>query len=252
LPLPLHLSYFLMTKISLDILAFAAHPDDVEISCGATLIKAIDSGKRVGIIDFTAGEMGSRGSGELRLEEARQASELLRLSIRHNLGLRDCFFESSESTLLDMVNYLRHYQPEIVLCNSPTDRHPDHGRASKMVREACFYSGLGKIETHFEGAVQAPWRPKAVYQYIQDYYLKPDVVVDITGYWERKTAVLKCYGSQFHSAESNEIQTPISGEEFFDFLYGKALNLGRQAGMTLGEGFISDRYIGVSGLDQLI
>ena len=245
-------AYLQMTKISLDILAFAAHPDDIEISCGATLLKSIDEGKSVGIIDFTAGEMGSRGSGELRLEEARGASELLGLTVRHNLGLRDCFFEPSESTLMTLITHIRRYRPNIVLCNSPTDRHPDHGRASKMVREACFYSGLGKMETHFEGELQEPWRPKAVYQYIQDYHLTPDVVVDIAGYWERKVALLRCYGSQFHSATSDEIQTPISGAEFFDFLYGKALIVGRQAGMTLGEGFISDRYIGVSGLDQLI
>lgn len=241
-----------MTKISLDILAFAAHPDDVEISCGATLIKSIDAGKRVGIIDFTAGEMGSRGSGELRIEEARRASELLGLTIRHNLGLRDCFFEPSESVLTTLVTHIRRYRPQIVLCNSPTDRHPDHGRASKMVREACFYSGLNKLETHFEGELQEPWRPKAVYQYIQDFYLEPDIVVDIAGYWERKVALLNCYSSQFHNATSEDVVTPISGEEFFDFLHGKALNLGRQAGMTLGEGFISDRYIGVSDLDQLI
>jgi bacillithiol biosynthesis deacetylase BshB1 len=241
-----------MTKISLDILAFAAHPDDVEISCGGTLLKAIDSGKRVGIIDFTSGEMGSRGSGTLRLEEANRASELMGLTIRYNLGLRDCFFEPSESTLLSLVTQLRRFRPQIVLCNSPTDRHPDHGRASKMVRDACFYSGLGKIETHFEGQVQDSWRPKAVYQFIQDYFLEPDVVVDISGYWDRKIEVLKCFSSQFHRPDSTEIQTPISGEEFFDFLYGKSLILGRQAGMTLGEGFISDRYIGVSTLDQLI
>jgi bacillithiol biosynthesis deacetylase BshB1 len=241
-----------MTKISLDLLAFAAHPDDVEISCGASLIKSIDAGKRVGIIDFTAGEMGSRGSGELRMEEARRASELMGLTIRHNLGLRDCFFEPSESVLKTLVTHIRRYRPEIVLCNSPTDRHPDHGRASKMVREACFYSGLNKLETQFEGELQEPWRPKAVYQYIQDYYLEPDVVVDISGYWDRKIELLKCYGSQFHNSSTTDIVTPISGEEFFDFLHGKALNLGRQAGMTLGEGFISDRYIGVSDLDQLI
>ncbi len=241
-----------MTKITLDILAFSAHPDDVEISCGATLIKSISQGMRVGIVDFTAGEMGSRGSKETRMTEASKASELLGLVVRENLNLRDCFFQSDENNLRAIIGKIRQYKPSIVLCNSPSDRHPDHARASTMVREACFYSGLARIETLHDNEPQDAWRPKVVLQYIQDYHHKPDVVVDITGYWEQKVKLLECYSSQFHNPDSEGPSTPISGAEFFDFVYGKALNTGRQAGYTLGEGFVCERYIGVSSLDRLL
>lgn len=241
----------IMTKITLDILAFGAHPDDVEISCGATLLKSIDHGLKVGIVDLTAGELGSRGSKELRMKETMEASRLMGLTHRENLGFADGFFAPSEENTLKLVAAIRRFKPRIVLCNSPSDRHPDHGRASKMVNEACFYSGLARISTMHEGAAQEAWRPKAVYSYIQDYYLKPDFVVDISGYWERKTEVLRCYGSQFYQPDTLEPSTPISGAEFFDFLHGKALNLGRQSGFTLGEGFISERYIGVNNLTDL-
>jgi len=241
-----------MTNITLDILAFSAHPDDVEISCGATLIKSISQGMQAGIIDITAGELGSRGSKVIRLKEAEDAAKILGLTIRENLNLRDCFFQSDESTLKQIISKIRQYKPRLVLCNSPSDRHPDHARASALVRDASYYAGLSRIETFLEGQPQEEWRPKIVLQYIQDYYLKPDLVLDISGLWEQKVELLKCFSSQFHNPNTSGPTTPISGAGFFDFLYGKALNFGRQAGYPLGEGFVSDRYIGLSGLDRLI
>jgi len=241
-----------MNRITLDILAFGAHPDDVEISCGATLIRAVEEGKKVGLVDLTTGEMGSRGSGELRLQEAEAASRLMGIVVRENLEFRDCFFTNDEWHRLTVIEKIRQYRPAIVLANSPSDRHPDHARASELVREACFYSGLAKIETSSNGILQEPWWPRYVFMYIQDYYLAPSFVVDISGYWEKKVAALKSYGSQFHNPVSKEPKTPISGEEFFDFLYGKALSYGRPCGFTLGEGFITDRSPGVQSISDVL
>lgn len=238
--------------MKLDILAFAAHPDDVEISCGGSLMKMIDSGQTAGIVDLTRGELGSRGSAELRKSESAAASEMMGLSVRENLGLKDGFFENNEDSVRRIVEMIRKYQPDIVLCNSPSDRHPDHGRASKLVYEACFYSGLIKIETELNGENQHPWRPRAVYSYIQDYYLQPNFVMDVTDYWEKKIEVLKCYGSQFYDPGSDEPKTPISGAEFFEFLRGRAINFGRPAGYLLAEGFITHRAAGVKSLKDLI
>jgi bacillithiol biosynthesis deacetylase BshB1 len=241
-----------MTKVDMDILAFGAHPDDAEISCGATLIKSIEQGKRVGLIDLTAGEMGTRGSRELRLQEAQKAAELMGVHARENLHFRDCFFVNDEWHRLKIIEKIRQYRPSILLINSPSDRHPDHGRASELVREAAYYSGLPKIETTLNGLPQEAWRPLSVFMYIQDYYHTPSFVVDISGYWEKKLAILKCYSSQFYDPHSKEPNTPISGESFFDFLRGNSLNLGRQSGFELGEGFISNRYPGVRSIDDIL
>lgn len=237
--------------MKLDILAFAAHPDDVEISCSGTLMKMIASGSKVGLIDLTRGELGSRGSAELRDSEAAAASSLMGISARENLGLKDGFFNYDETSLRLVIEKIRAYKPDVVLCNAPSDRHPDHGRASKLVQDACFYSGLLKIETSVDGVRQEPHRPRAVYSYIQDYYLKPDFVVDVTPFWDKKIEVLKCFSSQFFSPTSDEPKTPISGEEFFQFLKGRALNVGRPAGYLYGEGFITHRTPGVEGLMDL-
>ncbi len=232
--------------MKLDILAIAAHPDDVEISAGGTVLKSIQQGKKVGIVDLTRGELGSRGSGDLRMIEAEAASKILGISARVNLGLADGFFENNEASLRKIIEQIRIYKPEIVLTNAPSDRHPDHGRASKLVRDACFYSGLRKIETGHEA-----WRPKAVYMFNQDFYNKPDFVVDITEFWETKMESLKAYGSQFFDPNSKEPKTPISGEEFFDFLRARAMDFGRPAGYLLAEAFMVDRTIGVEDLFHL-
>lgn len=233
--------------MKLDILAIAAHPDDVEISAGGTVIRAVRDGKRVGIIDLTKGEMGSRGSGELRLQEAKRASEILGTSVRENLELADCFFEHNEASLRKIMEVIRKYRPEIVLTNAPSDRHPDHGRASKLVRDACFYSGLLRIETG-----QEHWRPKSVYMFNQDYYNRPDFVVDVTSVWDEKIEALKAYSSQFYNPESKEPKTPISGIEFFEFLKARSMDFGRPAGFLLAEGFLVDRTPGVNSLLDLI
>ena len=235
----------------MDILAFGAHPDDAEISCGATLIKSIEQGKRVGLIDLTEGEMGTRGSSELRFQEAEEAARMMGVEVRENLHFRDCFFQNDEWHRLRVIEKIRQYRPSIVLVNSPSDRHPDHARASELVKEAAYYSGLPKIETTLDGEAQEAWRPASVFMYIQDYYLTPSFVVDITGYWEKKLAVLKCFKSQFFDPRSNEPETPISGASFFEFLHGKSLNLGRPCGFELGEGFISDRYLGARSFDDI-
>lgn len=236
----------------LDILAFGAHPDDVEISAGGSIIRSVEQGKRVGIVDLTRGELGSRGSAELRDIEASNSSQILGIQARENLKLEDGFFEHSKATTLAVIESIRHFQPEIVLAPAPSDRHPDHGRASKLIKEACFYSGLIKIATSRNGLPQAVWRPKAVYFYIQDFYHKPDFVLDVTPFWDKKMTALRCYSSQFYQTGSDEPTTPISGSEFFDFLKGRAMQMGRPAGFVLGEGFIADRTIGISDFDALV
>lgn len=234
------------TELKLDILAIAAHPDDVEISAGGTVLKSIEQGKKVGIVDLTQGELGSRGSGELRLVEAAAASKILGIHARENMGFADGFFKDDQASMLKLIDVIRKYRPEIVLTNAPSDRHPDHGRASKFVRDACFYSGLRKIETDHDY-----WRPKNVYMFNQDYYNKPDFVVDVTLHWEKKMEALRAFSSQFYDPNSKEPNTPISGQEFFDFLKARAMEFGRPAGFLLAEGFMTDRAIGVSDLFHL-
>lgn len=238
--------------MKVDILAFAAHPDDIEICCAATICKHIDSGKKVAVVDLTRGELGTRGTAETRLEESAKSSEILGIHDRVNLGFRDGFFLHDEAHLLEIVKMIRKYQPKIVLTNAPTDRHPDHGRAGKLVADACFLAGLPKIETSLDGISQIAWRPKAVYQYIQDYYLKPDFVVDVTGYEDRKLEALKAFKTQFFDPTSKEPSTPISGEDFFDFVFARMKEMGRPIGAKYAEGFISTRFIGVNSFDDLV
>jgi N-acetylglucosamine malate deacetylase 1 len=236
----------------LDILAIAAHPDDVEISCSGTLLKAVAERKKIGILDLTKGELGSRGSAEIRMKESAASAKILQLSARENLGLKDGFFSYDEESIRLIIQQIRRFQPEVVLCNAPSDRHPDHGRASKLIKDACFYSGLLRIETEWEGNQQAHWRPGSVFSYIQDYYLEPDFVVDITEFWEKKLEALKCFSSQFFDPKSSEPKTPISGEEFFDFLHARAIQYGRPSGFLLAEGFVADRPIGIKSLSHIL
>lgn len=243
---------FMTDPKSLDILAFAAHPDDVEISCAGTLIKASEAGRRIGIVDLTRGELGSRGSAELRSQEAAAASTKLGLIYRENLALADGFFEINEANKLAIVRCIRRWRPKVVLCNAPHDRHPDHGRAHQLVADACFLSGLLKIETHDEnGELQKAYRPEQVYAYIQDDYIKPDLVVDIQGYWDKKMEVLLCYGSQFFQQGISGPQTPISSKEFLEFLYGRCLQYGREASITIGEGYLTLRVPHMTQIDSL-
>ena len=198
--------------MKLDILAFGAHPDDVEISSGGTILKYISEGKKIGIIDLTKGELGTRGSAELRMEEAKKASTLLSLSIRKNLNMKDGFFEETEENKLKIIQEIRTYQPEIVLANSISDRHPDHGNAGKLIADACFLAGLQKIETKIDGIVQEAFRPRLVLHYIQDYFIEPDIAIDVSAFTEEKIKVIQSYKSQFFDPQSSEPNTPISGE----------------------------------------
>jgi len=234
-----------------DILAFAAHPDDIELSAAGTLMKHIAQGKTVAIVDLTQGEMGSRGTIQTRYEEAAAASEIMGIKFRENLQLADGFFEINEANKRKIVEQIRRFQPSIVLANAKHDRHPDHGRAGQLVSEACFLSGLIKVETEWNGEKQTKHRPKAVYQYIQDYYIDPDFVVDITDFYDRKVEAIKAYKTQFFDPNSKEPQTPISGEDFFEFINSRMLQFGRPIGVKYAEGFTVERFIGVDDLFDL-
>lgn len=231
----------------LDILVFAAHPDDVELACSGTLLKHISLGYKVGIVDLTRGELGTRGSAEIRAEETKVASSILGIHSRENLGFRDGFFEIDEAHLLKVVEVIRKHRPEIILANAASDRHPDHKRAGDLVSRANFLSGLVKIET----ANQTAWRAKVVYRYIQDNYIEPDFVVDISGFEAKKLEAIKAFKSQFYDPNSTEPKTPISREDFLDFILARAKQLGRPINAEYGEGFTVERYVGVDDLFEL-
>jgi bacillithiol biosynthesis deacetylase BshB1 len=238
--------------IKLDILAVGVHPDDVELGCSGTLLSHVQQGKICGILDLTQGELGSRGSSELRALEASASAKVLGVACREQLGLKDGFFENNYESQLKAIQIIRKYRPEIVLANAIHDRHPDHGRAAKLVADACFYSGLAKIETTLNGEAQHAWRPKVVYHYIQDYTLKPDFVVDVSDFKEKKREAILCFSSQFFNPQSNEPQTPISSPEFLESVFGKMSVFGRAIGVPYAEGFTVNRFVGVNNLFNLI
>ena len=238
--------------MKLDILAFGAHPDDVELGCAGTILKEISLGKKVGIIDLTRGELGTRGSAEIRDQEANAAAKILGVSARENLEMRDGFFVNDEKHQLEIIKMIRKYQPEIVLCNAIDDRHIDHAKGSKLVSNACFLSGLMKIETSLEGEQQKAWRPKLVYHYIQWKNIQPDFVVDITGFTDKKIESILAYGSQFYDANSNEPDSPISSKNFLESLNYRSRDLGRLTGVDHAEGFTVERYLAVNSLGDLM
>lgn len=238
--------------MKLDILFFGAHPDDVELGCGATVAKEVSLGKKVGIIDLTRGELGTRGTAEIRDEEAKNAAAVLGVEIRENLNMRDGFFINDEAHQMEVIKMIRKYRPEIVICNAIDDRHIDHGKGSKLVSDACFLSGLIKIETEIDGIVQAAWRPKLVYHYIQWKDLKPDFVVDVSGFMDKKVASLMEYKSQFYDPNSNEPSTPIATKNFKDSIIYRAQDLGRLINSEYAEGFTVERYLAVNSLGDLV
>ncbi|WP_298781480.1 bacillithiol biosynthesis deacetylase BshB1 [uncultured Polaribacter sp.] len=238
--------------MKLDILAFGAHPDDVELGCGATIAKEISLGKKVGIIDLTRGELGTRGSADLRDIEAANAANILGVSVRENLGFADGFFVNDKKHQLEIIKMIRKYQPEIVLCNAIDDRHIDHGKGSTLVSDACFLSGLMKIETEIEGDTQEKWRPKLVYHYIQWKNIKPDFVVDVSEFIEKKMKAVYAYSSQFYDPNSKEPETPITSKNFTDSVEYRARDLGRLIGVNYAEGFTTERYVAIENLDKLI
>lgn len=236
---------------TIDIVAFAAHPDDVELSASGVLMKHIEAGHKVVIVDLTQGELGSRGTIETRYAEAAAADRIMGISQRVNLKMADGFFENNEANKRLIVEQVRRFRPKIVLANAVSDRHPDHGRAAHLVSEACFLAGLRKIETKWEGALQLAYRPEAVYHYIQDQYIKPDFVIDVSEFVERKMEAIRAYQTQFYNPHSKEPQTPISGEDFFDYIKGRMQQFGRSIGVQYAEGFTVERTLGVESLFDL-
>ena len=236
----------------LDILAFGAHPDDVELSCGGTIAKEVSAGKKVGIVDLTRGELGTRGSADLRDKEAKQAASILGVSIRENLGFSDGFFKNDEANQLEVIKILRKYRPKVVLCNAQTDRHIDHGRAASLVHDACFLSGLRKIETVVVDTPQKPWRPSQVYHYLQWNNDPCDFVVDISEFIDKKMAAILAYDSQFYDEDSKEPDTPISSQQFLNSIQNRAADLGRIIGVGYAEGFTTQRQLAVAQISDLI
>ncbi|MGB4844102.1 MAG: bacillithiol biosynthesis deacetylase BshB1 [Ferruginibacter sp.] len=238
--------------MKLDILAFGVHPDDVELSCAGALLVEKKNGKRTGIIDLTGGELGTRGNAETRRTEAADAARILGVDIRENLGMADGFLQNDEAHQRKIIAALRTYQPEIILCNAPEDRHPDHGRSSKLVADAAFLSGLMKIKTAVNGAVQEAWRPKYVFRYIQDRMLNPDFVIDITDVFEQKIEAIKAYKTQFHTGDADGPQTYISTPDFLDSVIYRHKWFGKMIGVKYAEGFISEKMIGLKNFDAII
>jgi bacillithiol biosynthesis deacetylase BshB1 len=235
--------------MKLDILAFGAHPDDVELSCSGTLLIEKQRGKKVGIIDLTEGELGTRGNIETRRQEAADASGIMGIDVRENLGLPDGFFRNDKETLLKVIEVIRKYQPDILICNAIEDRHPDHGKAAGLIQDAAFLSGLLKIETKEHNV---PWRPKHVFYYIQDSYIEPHFLVDITPVFEKKMAAIKAYKTQFHNTEIEGPETYISRPGFLEFIANRSKIFGKRIGVEFAEGFITKNNLGINSLDALI
>lgn len=237
--------------MKLDILVFAVHPDDAELGCSGTILKYIAQGKKVGIVDLTAGELGTRGSKETRKVEAADASAILGVYVRKNLGMRDGFFTNDEAHQLQLIEIIRKYRPQIVLANAIDDRHPDHGRAAALVTDAVFLAGLPKIITSDTGTEQEAWRPNLLLHYIQDTYIKPDVLIDITPYWEQKVAAIKAYKTQFFNPEMQEPATYISSSDFLDGIEARAREFGKSIQCSYAEGFTANKILGVASLFDL-
>ncbi|MEI7627267.1 MAG: bacillithiol biosynthesis deacetylase BshB1 [Bacteroidota bacterium] len=238
--------------MKLDILAIGVHPDDVELGCAGTLMSAIAEGKKVGIVDLTKGELGTRGTAETRKVEARNAANILGIDIRENLEMADGFFQNDEFHQRLLIKAIRKYQPTIILANAPEDRHPDHGRSSKMISDAAFLSGLRKIVTELDGVEQTEWRPSYVFHYLQDRFLQPSFVVDISKYMDKKLESVLAYTTQFYNPDLNEPQTYISSPQFLETVKARAMMLGKRIGVEFAEGYISEKMIGISSFDSLI
>jgi bacillithiol biosynthesis deacetylase BshB1 len=237
--------------MKLDILVMAAHPDDAELACSGTIRKHLALGKKVGIVDFTRGELGTRGTPEIRLAESSAATEILGIQVRENIGLADGFFVNDQVSQLTLIEVIRAYKPDIVLANALEDRHPDHGKGAQLAIDACFLSGLRKIETSQNGEKQTEWRPKQVFHYIQDRYLEPDFVIDITEHWSMKEAAIHAFRSQFFDPNSNEPASYISSPEFLHFIEARAREMGHKIGVTYGEGFQTQKTITIQDLSIL-
>ena len=238
--------------MKIDLLAIGVHPDDIELSCSGVLLVEKKNGKKTAILDLTEGELGTRGSVAERYQEAADSARILQVDARENLQLADGFFENNEDSKRRLIQAIRKYQPEIVLCNAPEDRHPDHGRSSALVSDAAFLSGLQKIQTQQSGTLQEAWRPKYVFQYIQDRYLEPDFVVDISDVFEEKIESIKAYRTQFYQPGADGPQTYISSPDFLDSVVYRHKMFGKMIGVKYAEGFISKKKIGFRNFDAII
>ena len=240
-----------MSNLNVDILAIGAHPDDVELGCSGTIAKEIALGKKVGIIDLTRGELGTRGTAEIRDSEAKKAARILGVSFRENLNFKDGFFTNDEAHQLELIKVIRKYKPKIILCNAIDDRHIDHPKGAKLVVDSCFLSGLKKIKTNNEGVDQNPWRPENIYHYIQWKNLNPDFVVDISEYFDTKIKSVKAFKSQFYNGNESVHDTPISTKNFLDSIEYRAKDLGRLTGVEYAEGFIASRLPRIESISDL-
>ncbi|MFZ1530036.1 MAG: bacillithiol biosynthesis deacetylase BshB1 [Ferruginibacter sp.] len=238
--------------MKLDVLAIGVHPDDVELGCAGVLMAEKRRGKKTGIVDLTRGELGSRGTAETRRQEAAAATKILELDARENLQMADGFFQDDETHKRILIKIIRKYRPEVLICNAPEDRHPDHGRSAKLVSDAAFLSGLLKIETTDDGKQQQHWRPKYVFHYIQDRFLQPDFVVDISDVFDKKLESIKAYATQFHNPGIDGPETYISKPGFLESVIYRAKMFGKMIGVDYAEGFISDKMIGISTLDAFV
>lgn len=239
--------------MKLDILVMAAHPDDAELACSGTIVSQIQQGKKVGIVDFTRGELGTRGTPEIRIAESAASTAILGIHARENLGIRDGFFRNDEESQLKLIQVIRKYQPDIVLANALEDRHPDHGKGAQLAIDACFLSGLRKIETQDEqGNPQAAWRPKHVFHYIQDRYINPDFVIDISAHWDIKEQSIRAFKSQFFDPNSTEPDSYISSPDFLEFIRARSMEMGHKIGVKYGEGYQSQRTMGLDGFEAIL
>jgi N-acetylglucosamine malate deacetylase 1 len=239
--------------MKLDVLAIGSHPDDVELGCSGTLINEVKKGKKVGIVDLTQGELGTRGTVQTRYDEAANAAKIMGIAVRENLKMRDGFFKNDEEHQMQLVRILRKYKPEIVIGNILEDRHPDHGRGGWLTYDACFFSGLRQVKTiDDEGGEQEKWRPKLLLHYIQDRFYEPDIITDVTDEWERRMEAIRAYKTQFYDPNSDEPQSYLSSPEFIEALTARARLLGKRIGVKYGEGFLSKKSIGIKNLDSLI
>ncbi len=234
--------------MQVDILVFGAHPDDIELGCSGTILKHISLGYSVGLVDLTAGELGTRGNETIRLQEAEKARQILGAAFRTNLKLEDGFFENNRENQIKVIRLIRHHRPKIILANALNDRHPDHGRAARLVADAVFLSGLAKVITEMNQQQQLPWRPRYVFHYLQDRYSPPDIIVDISEFMDKRMEAIRAYASQFYRPDTNEPETPISSPLFLDAVYYRPVELGRLAGFAYGEGFQCEARLGITNL----
>ena len=238
--------------MKLDILVFAVHPDDAELSCGGMLLMEKKNGKKTGVVDLTQGELGTRGTADTRRQEAASAAKILQLDVRENLGMADGFFKNDETNQRKVIAAIRKYKPGIIFCNAPQDRHPDHGRSAALVEDAAFLAGLRKIETTDDGVLQDVWKPAYVFNFIQDRYLQPGFVIDISEVMEQKMEAVKAYGTQFNNLDLSEPETYISTPDFLESIIYRAKMFGKMIGVKYAEGFITRKMIGFNSFDSFI